>query len=158
MQIHDDAAERLITKLLLNPALVGNDKAVERAKLIDTFMEEYADFTNRRGIFAKVNIWIIATDESTRAHKWHNKYSHHQTKVLGKLACLVLEKILGIGTAEQNWKQVKAVKSGQRVNTSIEKTKKQFWCMRNINRCALRHVRTSSPWLGSSGTTMTLHA
>jgi hypothetical protein len=37
----------------------------------------------------------------------------------------VLSKILGIGTAEQNWKQVKAVKSGQRVNTSIDKTRKQ---------------------------------
>ena len=124
-QIHDDASERLITKLILNPALVGNDKIVERAKLIDTFMEEYGDFTNRRGIFAKANIWIIAADESTRAHKWHHKYSYHQTKVLGKLACLVLSKILGIGTAERNWKQVKAVKSGQRVNTSIEKTTKQ---------------------------------
>jgi len=44
---------------------------------------------------------------------------------LGKLTCLVLSKILGIGAAEQNWKQVKAVKSGQCVNTSIEKTKKQ---------------------------------
>jgi len=39
----------------------------------------------------------------------------------------VLSKILGIGTAERNWKwkQVKAVKSGQRVNTGIDKTKKQ---------------------------------
>ena len=45
--------------------------------------------------------------------------------MLGKLACLVLSKILGIGTADSNWKQVKAVKSGQRVNTSIDKTKKQ---------------------------------
>ena len=124
-QIHDDAAERLITKLLLNPDLVGNDKTVERAKLIDTFMEEYGDFTSRRGIFAKENIWIIAADESTKAYRWHYKYSYHQTKVLGKLACLVLSKILGIGTAERNWKQVKAVKSGQRVNTGIDKTKKQ---------------------------------
>ena len=124
-QIHDDAAERLITKLLLNPDLVGYDKTVERAKLIDTFMEEYGDFTSRRGIFAKENIWIIAADESTKGYRWHYKYSYHQTKVLGKLACLVLSKILGIGTAERNWKQVKAVKSGQRVNTSIEKTTKQ---------------------------------
>ncbi len=37
----------------------------------------------------------------------------------------MLSKILGIGTAERNWKQVKAVKSGQRINTSIEKTTKQ---------------------------------
>ena len=124
-QIHDDAAERLITKLLLDPALVGNERTVQRAKLIDSFMEEYGAFTNRLGMFARDNIWIIAADETIKAYKWHYKYSHHQTKVLGKLACLVLSKILGIGTAERNWKQVKAVKSGQRVNTSIDKTKKQ---------------------------------
>ena len=44
---------------------------------------------------------------------------------VGKLACLVLSKILGIGTAEGNWKQVKAVKSGQQLNTTICKTMKQ---------------------------------
>ena len=125
LEIHNDAAERLITKLLLDPALVGNERTVQRAKLIDSFMEEYGDFTGRRGVFAKDNIWIIAAEESTKAYRWHYKYSYHQTKVLGKLACLVLSKILGIGTAERNWKQVKAVKSGQRVNTSIDKTKKQ---------------------------------
>ena len=37
----------------------------------------------------------------------------------------MLAKILGIGTAERNWKQVKAVKSGLHVNTTIDKTKKQ---------------------------------
>jgi hypothetical protein len=44
---------------------------------------------------------------------------------VGQLACLVLSKILGIGTPESNWKQVKAVKSGQGVNTGIDKMKKQ---------------------------------
>ena len=125
LEVHDEAAERLITKLILDPTLVGNERTIQRAKLIDTFMEEFGDFTNRRGVFAKDNIWIMAADESTKAYRWHYKYSYHQTKVLGKLACLVLSKILGIGTAERNWKQVKAVKSGQRVNTSIVKTTKQ---------------------------------
>ena len=46
-------------------------------------------------------------------------------KVLGKLACLVLSKILGIGTAERNWKQVKYIKSGLRSSTGTEKVKKQ---------------------------------
>jgi hypothetical protein len=32
---------------------------------------------------------------------------------------------LGIGTAERNWKQTKAVKLGQRTNTGMDKTKKQ---------------------------------
>jgi hypothetical protein len=122
---HYQAAERLITKLILNPTLVGTERNNERAKLIDTFMEEYGDFTNKRGMFARDNIWIMAADENAKAYRWHFKYSLTTTKVLGKLACLVLSKILRIGTAKRNRKQVKAVKSGQRVNTGIDKTKKQ---------------------------------
>jgi len=122
---HDQAAEQLITKLILNPTLVGTERNNERAKLIDTFMEEYREFTNKRGMFACDNIWIMASNENAKAYQWHYKYSLPTTKVLGKLACLVLSKILGIGTAKRNWKQVKAVKSGQRVNTGIDKTKKQ---------------------------------
>ena len=53
---HDQAAERLITKLILNPTLVGTERNNERAKLIDTFMEEYGDFTNKCGMFACDNI------------------------------------------------------------------------------------------------------
>jgi hypothetical protein len=122
---HDQAAERLITKLILNPTLVGTKRNNERAKLINTFMEEYGDFTNKHGMFACDNIWIMAADENAKAYQWHYKYSLPTTKVLGKLAYIVLLKILGIGTAERNWKQVKAIKSGQRLNTGIDKTKKQ---------------------------------
>ena len=75
---HDEAAERLITKLLLDPSLVGNARTQERAKLIDYFMEEYGDFTNRRDMIARDNIWIIAADHATKAYKWHHKYSYHQ--------------------------------------------------------------------------------
>ncbi len=78
------------------------------------------NFTNKRGMSAGDNIWIMAVDEHAKAYQWHFKYFLPTTKVLGKLACLVLSKILGIGTAERNWKQVKAVKSSQRVNTGID--------------------------------------
>jgi hypothetical protein len=44
---HDQAAERLITKLIQDSTLVGTERNKERAKLIDTFMEEYGDFTNK---------------------------------------------------------------------------------------------------------------
>jgi hypothetical protein len=124
-QVHDDAAEALIVKLILDPSLVGAAKNEARAELIDTFLKEYNDFVNRRGPFAKDNIWIMAGKPDCEAYRWHQKYSLQSTTVLGKLACLVLSKILGIGTAERNWKQVKAVKSGQRSNTGIDKTKKQ---------------------------------
>ena len=77
----------------------------------------------------------MAADENCKAYRWHFKYSDQQTKVLGKLACLVLSKILVIGTAERNWKQVKAVKSGQRVNTSIDKTRKQVLIYAQYKKC-----------------------
>ncbi len=53
---HDQAAEQLITKLILNPTLVGTKRRIKRAKLIDIFMEEYGEFTNKRGMFARDNI------------------------------------------------------------------------------------------------------
>ena len=65
---HDLAAKRLITKLILNPTLVGSERNNERAKLIDTFMEEYGDFTNKRRMFARDNIWIMAKDEHCKAY------------------------------------------------------------------------------------------
>ncbi len=122
---HDQTAKRLITKLILNPTLVGTERNNERVNLIDTFMEEYGDFTNKHGMFACANIWIMAADENAKVYRWHYKYSLPTTKVLGKLACLVLLKILGIGTTKRSWKQVKAVKSSQRVKMGINKTKKQ---------------------------------
>ena len=82
---HDQAAERLITKLILDSTLVGTKRNNERAKLINTFMEEYGDFTNKRGMFARDNIWIMAADEHAKAYRWHFKYSLPTTKVLGKL-------------------------------------------------------------------------
>jgi len=124
-QMHDDAVERLIAKLILDQSLVGDERNRQRAKLIDTFLTEYGDFINKRGAFAKDHIWITAEDPDLKAFRWHQKYSLTCTKVLGQLACLVLSKILGIGTAERNSKQVKAVKSGQRVNTTMDKTMKQ---------------------------------
>ena len=119
------AAERLIVKLLLNPSLTGNSREIEKARLIDKFHQEFGDFTGRHGRFNRSHIWITATDPSEQAYHWHQKYSLHCTEVLGKLACLITSKILGIGTAERNWKQIKAVKSGQRMNTGMDKTKKQ---------------------------------
>ncbi len=42
---HDKATEDLITKLLLDPALVGDERKVQRARFIDSFMDKYSDFT-----------------------------------------------------------------------------------------------------------------
>jgi hypothetical protein len=58
------------------------------------------------------------------AGRWHHTWMLPRTKVLRKLACLVLSKILGIGTAEHNWKQVKKIKYGDRANLGHKVTAK----------------------------------
>jgi hypothetical protein len=52
-----------------------------------------------------------------------------RSKVLGKLACLVIYKFLGIRTAKRNWKQVKQIKYGDRANLgkSDSKDNKRLW-------------------------------
>jgi hypothetical protein len=120
-----NASEHLIEMLILDPGLVGSQRSRELAFLIDKFKDEYGDFTNKRGKFNKANIWIMASDENIQGYRWHKKYSLDCTDVLGKLACLVLSKILGIGSAERNWKQVKKIKRGDCAQTGIDKVAKQ---------------------------------
>ncbi len=75
------------------------------------FLSTHYDFIHKRGSFARDYIWMTAAEEDLKAYPKHQRYLLPVTKVLGKLACLVLLKILVIGMAEQNWKQVKLVKS-----------------------------------------------
>ncbi len=123
--LHGDAADCLIEKLILDPMLVGTKRREKLADLIDKFKDEYSEFMSQRGRFAKDNIWMVTAKQETEGIRWHAKYSIETTEVLGRLACLVLSKILGIGTAERNWKQVKKVKKGDRTKTGVDKTTKQ---------------------------------
>ena len=102
--LHVDAADCLIEKLILNPMLVGTKRREKLADLIDKFKDEYGygEFTSQGGTFGKDNIWMVAAKQETEEFRWHEKYSIETTEVLGRLACLVLSKILGIGTAERN--------------------------------------------------------
>ncbi len=42
-----DASERLIEKLILDLGLIGSQRSMELAFLIDKFKDEYGDFTNK---------------------------------------------------------------------------------------------------------------
>jgi hypothetical protein len=65
--------------------------------------------------------------------------------VLGRLACIVQSKILGIGSAERNWKQVKKIKRGDRARTGIDKTAKQelIYAQSQMLRAKLRKTSLS---------------
>ena len=106
-------------------------------------MEEYGNYTNRRGDFACDNIWIMAAYDNCLAYRWHQKYTLNTTQVLGRLACLVLSKILGIGTAERNWKQFKAAKTGQRSRIATDKATKQVLIYAQYQQARAVHVPRS---------------
>ena len=106
--IHHEAVVNLIEKLIVNPKLVGVEKSTNLAESISNFWDEYNWFVNKQRMFKFAHMLEPAAQgDHVPAYRWHQRWSLHTTKVLGKLACLVQSKILGIGTAEQNWKQVK---------------------------------------------------
>jgi hypothetical protein len=112
--IHHEAVVNLIEKLIVDPKLVGVEKSTNLAELINNFWDEYHLFVNKQRMFKFAHMWEpAARGDCVPAYRWHQRWSLHTTKVLGKLACLVQSKILGIGTAERYWKQVKLMKSGQ---------------------------------------------
>jgi hypothetical protein len=59
------------------------------------------------------------------SHLWHKKNTLRYTKVFGKFACRVCSKILGIGSAERSWGDVKHLKTNKRAHLSGERVKKQ---------------------------------
>jgi hypothetical protein len=88
------------------------------------FFDEHQKFVNQPGILNSDIMWYTAgKSDFVVACRWHYTWMLLRTKVLGILACLVLFKILGIGTAECNWKQVKK-KYGDHSNIETKVTSK----------------------------------
>ena len=121
---HSQAVERLITKLILKQSLIGVERDTELARLVQTFWSEHTEFLHHTGKFDKAHIWISAEQDDMESHMWHAYYSVPVTSVLGRLACFVLSKILGCGSAERNWKVNKRMKK-RSPNLANEKAKKQ---------------------------------
>ena len=70
-------------------------------------------------------IWNAADIREGNSHMWHKKHSLRYTKILGRLACRVTSKILGIGAAERSWGDVKHLKTNKRSHLSSSRVKKQ---------------------------------
>ena len=122
---HHDAVAALISKLLLPKDIVSSEERNRtRAEMVHTFWTEYSDYTLKMGKFDNPDMWMIAENPLQLAHEWHKTYSLPRTKVLGRLACLVTSKNLGIGSAERHWKIVKKAK-GQSARLGSENTKRQ---------------------------------
>jgi hypothetical protein len=123
--IYSDAIKHLIGKLLLPENVTSTEHKECLAEMTTKFFDEHQKFVSQTGILNSNTMWYTArkSDFVVACH-WHHTWTLSRTKVLGKLACLVLSKILGIGTAKHNWKQVKKIMDGDHANLGNEVTTK----------------------------------
>lgn len=143
------ATERLLVKLFIPGFVEDEDKwEQEKARVVNKYLEEFDDFQNHRGFWKSKSIWIVAGQSDMPAHVWHHRYSYPFTEFLGKLACIVLSKVTGIGEAERHWKANKRVRSGQRARMSAEKTKKQAAISAAHSMEKSQRRRDASKWAG----------
>jgi hypothetical protein len=122
---HRDAVDRLLKKMMGSEFAEDSD---ELAAIMNTFWEEFEQFKSKSGVFSRAYIWSETTNSdlsSGKSHVWHKKNSFFQTKILGRFACRVCSKIVGMGSAERNWGDVKHLKSEKRSHLSASATEKQ---------------------------------
>ncbi len=106
--IYSNAVEPLIGKLLVPENLTSTALKEWLADMTTKFFDEHQKFVNQTVILIGDTMWYVAgKSDFVVACCWHHTWTQPRIKVLRKLACLVLSKILGIGTAKCNWKQVK---------------------------------------------------
>jgi hypothetical protein len=121
---HRDAVDRLLHKMMGSDFADDSD---DLAEIMNTFWEEFESFKTKTGHFQKAYIWSSANRDLLlgKSHLWHKKNSYFQTKILGRFACRVCSKIVGMGSAERNWGDVKYLKSEKRAHLSAEAVEKQ---------------------------------
>ncbi len=123
--IYSDAIKSLIGKLLVPENVTSTECKEWLAEMTTKFFDEHQKVVNQTAILNKDTMWYVGgKSDFVVACCWHHTWMLSRTKVLGKLACWVLSKILGIGTAKCNWKQVKKIKYGDRANLGNKVTAK----------------------------------
>ena len=101
--IYSDAVECLIGKLLVPENLTSTAHKECLADMTTKLFDEHQKFVNQTGILNSDTMWYVAgKSDFVVACRWLYTWMLLRTKVLEKLACLVLCKILGIGTAKSN--------------------------------------------------------
>jgi hypothetical protein len=140
-QIYYDTIKHLIGKLLVPENLTSTERKECLADMTTKIFDEHQKFVNQTGILNSDTMWYAAgrSDFVVACH-WRYTGTLSRTKVLGKLACLVLSKTLVIGTAERNWKQVKKIKYrdcpnlGNKVTAKITNVYGQYQQVKLRNR------------------------
>jgi len=117
---HREAVERLFLKWFEHES-DGNSDTLR--KMLNTFWDEYELFISRQGNFKKDYYWTSEDLVFGKSYQWHKKYSVPYTVWFGRFACRVTSKILGIGSAERNWGEVKHLKTDKHSHLSADRVK-----------------------------------
>ncbi len=100
--IYSDTVERLIGKLLVPVNFTSTEHKECLAEMTTKSFDEHQKFVNQTGILNSDTMWYAeGKSDFVVVCRWHHTWMLLRTKVLGKLACLVLSKVLGIGTAKR---------------------------------------------------------
>ena len=121
---HRDAVDRILKKMYASNLADDSD---ELASLFNDFWDEFELFKSKTGPFQKMYIWKESNPDlhHGRSYMWHKKNSLPFTKIFGKFACRVCSKIVGMGSAERNWGDVKHLKTDKRSHMSSDAVQKQ---------------------------------
>jgi hypothetical protein len=153
---HRTAVERLVVKLLLPESGYETSEKWEEAKgsLLEQFWHEFECFHSKTDMFAdRGPIWNSSDLDKDASHVWHKKNSLRFTHVLGKVACRVCSKILGIGSAERAWGDVKHLKTDKRSHLSGDSIKMQatFFGAYCSEKAAMKQLNRNRYALDDSG-------
>jgi hypothetical protein len=91
------------------------------------------------------------------AYCWHHSWTLPRTNELGKLACLVLSKNFGTGTAKRNWKQGNKIKYGHHANLGNKVTAKITNLYEQYQQVKLRNRDDQRSSVGKLWTEEDLH-
>jgi hypothetical protein len=94
------AIRRIITKFY-----AADGPAANIIRKIETFWNDLKDFKNKMRSYSNHSKFLSPDAIAVCSHKWPH------IKLFGRLACGYTLKLLGIGSAEQNWGNVKELRS-----------------------------------------------
>ena len=93
--------------------------------MVNNCMEGFIFFRNKSNHYANPSIWESKYTQNGESHRWHELHTNPMFKELGYVACRVTSKLLGIGSAERAWGDVKQMKSDKRAHLSGRTAEKQ---------------------------------
>jgi len=96
-----------------------------RDTTVNKCMEQYQLFRNKLQMYATESWWSSDYAINGESHMWHYTYPSSYYKELSYVACRVTSKLLGIGSCERQWGDVKHTESNKRTSLLSSRLEKQ---------------------------------